>query len=499
MQPSNDTRSTPSILEGFLILIALLILILVSIAYWVDYPIHRILLGKSLSGELVEIGKLESHNGSVKRKTTSDGTFSKIDSGANLYNMDTIVTGPDSSGVITLSDGTQLELAPKTMIILAFESHFTLTGISRSTQVNVVTGEILNKKVIPTVQIKNLAPPTPKPVVVLPKPKVEPAPPPPPPPPPKPELSITDFYPPPGAVFRVADWSTIAQRKIDFRWKSSLNSTKTRFLLKRTLPTEQVALDETIESKNFRSRAGVTLKSPGTYEWMILVHESNSESVTMPKPFRSTFVLDPEFKAIKIKDPLVAGKRFTSSRLESDRTVKEFDITLKWQPYPTGERYEVLFYRKLGDLNPTRFVAQSNQEFLVNKNNVFSGSVSYKVQTKLPSGFIASSDLASFRFDFLPPILVYPQSNQSLLMKDITEDDGKIIFTWQKTNFTKAYFFEISEDEGFTKIKTKKISSDNFYIWKSPGPGTYHWRVRSVASKSLQSPPSEIFKLVISP
>jgi hypothetical protein len=71
----------------------------------------------------------------------------------------------------------------------------------------------------------------------------------------------------------------------------------------------------------------------------------------------------------------------------------------------------------------------------------------------------------------------------------IAREGHSVLITWQKTNFTDFYELELAQDAAFAKIITKEKLRDNFYVYRSPVPGKYWWRVRG-SSGTTMSPES---------
>jgi hypothetical protein len=72
------------------------------------------------------------------------------------------------------------------------------------------------------------------------------------------------------------------------------------------------------------------------------------------------------------------------------------------------------------------------------------------------------------------------------------KDQGKenrILFTWQKTNFTDTYEIAIAADSAFKTVLLTRKTAENFFVLTAPKVGTYYWRVESTAGK-LKSGPS---------
>jgi hypothetical protein len=137
-----------------------------------------------------------------------------------------------------------------------------------------------------------------------------------------------------------------------------------------------------------------------------------------------------------------------------------------------------------------------DNEYSLNKDKIYTGSIHYRIFAPLDNGFVAMSTLAPFRFDFLPPTLVLPTDKAALSRKGLSREGNRILLTWQKTSFTKTYEIQVARDRGFRDVLVSNRTVENFFVIETPPQGTYFWRVRSVAD-GVASPPSTPNELVI--
>ena len=91
-------------------------------------------------------------------------------------------------------------------------------------------------------------------------------------------------------------------------------------------------------------------------------------------------------------------------------------------------------------------------------------------------------------FQFDPPTPVFPADKAQLSVKDLHAKENRILFTWQKTNFTDSYEISISSDPTFQTVLLKRKTTENFFVLKAPKPGSYYWRVISNAGAISSSP-----------
>jgi hypothetical protein len=69
-----------------------------------------------------KIGEISSFSSSVQRKPVSMAVWVPVDTGMSVSNRDSLRTGDTSDAIVTLKDGTRIEVGEKSMIVLALSS-----------------------------------------------------------------------------------------------------------------------------------------------------------------------------------------------------------------------------------------------------------------------------------------------------------------------------------------------------------------------------------------
>ena len=407
------------------------------------------------------------------------------------------------------------------MIRLAFTPTFTLGGIVRSPQIDVVTGQVTantkdravlirSKGEMVTVKknTKETFQGPPAEVKVTPKP----APPPPPSPTPSPLPPIVVAIPLPSAspeapsaqylaVIRprdrtpisVAKGSQKAEAPVALEWKVKPENIEMFLKIFKKSNTEKD--NKPLFEGPIRSRRGLgqylfKATEPGQYEWSIASSNEKIEPAKLRK--NSSFTVLPRYQALSILEPLVGGKPLTTNMIRGKR-IKQFKITLRWEPYPGVKKYKVNLLANADSTQALQTREVSSPEYELNKDKVYSGRIFYKVDAELKSGFIVSADPEPFVFNFLPPLLVMPKAQESFSVAALRTKKSQVIFTWQKTNFTDAYLFQIASDPEFKTLLVSQKLPENFYVLKRLVPATYYWRVQafSLTFSSAMSPPNE--------
>lgn len=249
-----------------------------------------------------------------------------------------------------------------------------------------------------------------------------------------------------------------------------------------------------IQAQNGRGGATVQFDRPGIYRAELL----NADGTRIGgRAVGNRFNVAAEFRAIETAAPLVGGEAIDSSEFKG-RRLKDFDVSLQWKEYPGAQQYKVKVMNSTGT---TTLLEQtvSGTRFDFPKNKIYSEPIAYQIQAPLPNGYTAVSAPRSFLFNFVSPVLKLPKNGTGVsAAKTFGAKRPGMLFTWQRTNYTRSYQFELSTDPAFgTILKTVNLKQ-NFVVFKNLGAGTYYWRVRSVTG-DLKSPPGSPFKLVVAP
>jgi hypothetical protein len=514
--------------EVALLFLASLLLASSAALYVSDISLRKYLLGWQDDVGVEQVGHVGTVTGTIRRQLKSEVDFEPVGKATPLFNQDTIVTGDGATAVLDLDDGGKIELGPNTMIRLSFESRLSLEGVSRAANVVVVAGEVKGQskqsKIVLRTQGKEItipsekqeqvqveaplprkpAPvptdetPSPLPAEPSPSPSAAPSPSPSPAPSlspsPSPQPQDTSEYQvkilaPKKSERLDADKGTAPPKKsLQLEWSVSPKDVELTVVLKKVRNDSEESsegkapiFEQKVMSVGGKGTLAALLQSPGAYEWEL----RRADRVLA----KSAFILNRAVEGLEILKPLVGGYAVDSSQYNGE-LLKNFDITLRWKKYPTAKKYTV---RLMNAPTATEYLLErevTKEEYVLNKDKVYSGKIFYGVHTKLPSGFVVRSAPEAFIFDFKPPVLVLPADEAKVSRKVIVASTNAILLTWEKTNFTEGYELEVSDDAKFNRSLIKRRVLENFFVLKAPGNGKYWWRVRSY-TKELLSPPSK--------
>lgn len=497
--------------EVVLILLALILLGGALTVYVTGFPLRRYLFGLPEVGRNAPVGKLTQATGSVKRELSGEAEFKGISAPETLYNEDTIVTGDQTFATVLLNDGSSLDLSPNTMIRLSFADELTFGGITRKAQVDVVSGSVTGQNTDPNLTITRAEAARPRPSnrpsqrplalarpIQLPSPAPIPAKPSPSPSPLDP-ARVTRFQlqsPRKSALFPIQKITTPEQR-ISFDWyvQPAGQRVNLKVIQVKGEFTREIAR-KTISAQGFRGSHSILVKEPSIYRWLFT---DRADHPLQDAPTHAGEFIVPEevVGAVDVLEPLVGGEPFSSNQV-TQRRIKRFDITLRWKPVESVDSYEVILSNS-PSLSPSlirKFVKGTSYQF--NKDKLYQGTLYYKIRAPHSNGFVGTSLLKTFSFEFKPPEAIEPKSGKSFSKKALAREDDSILLTWSKTHFTDAYLVEISQKSDFSQILTSKKTSENVFWLRSPKVGHYYWRVRAI-TKLAESKPGSTQEITVAP
>lgn len=471
---------------------------------------------EEVAGE--KVGVLSLKEGNFKRKQTGLIEFQDTKMGADLYNYDTVITSPDGAAQLTLNDGSKIDLGPATMIKLVFNSQIGFGGISRIAEVQVVTGQVAgsakNSKILiksgtQVLEIqkntKNTVKSSP---VVFKKPvsKIKANP-----------LAWTQasafsdkktadtrketlelIYPTLGTSLRVRDGSRVPEVPVEFRIKTSTGGGVHDFILKHTSNTgeETEVIQRQIVSEKGEGKFIYRLTAPGKYTWEVM--SARKDGFSTPTQMQSQFTVESDFIGVEPLPVLIAGKPVDSNLFQGDM-IEAGELTLRWKAIALADKYTVKIYEGADASKLFSSKEVSDPQFGVPMKDVIGKKMSFEVSSALPNGFRVIMKKLPIQFNFLPPVLTVPSKEAVMSLARISQENGTMLLTWQKTNFTESYEIEIARDPLFKQIEGKKTVPDHLWMWKPTKPGNYWWRVRSVSSGKGVSANSEIHHFTLSP
>jgi len=488
--------------------------------------IRYYLFDLDIAAKQPRVGSVTEIRGNLRRKGASSTNFDSIDQDDLLYNLDTLVTSQESGATLVFDDGSVLELGPGTMIKLEFGYGDIFGAITRSPVVSVVTGNVKgeaikrnivlksDKKILTidhktarpalerTLQISpvEIQPIDVQPITVAALPveklsipraqekrviprKVE-----------KKGLRVVKVLPDPSRPVQFEYSEVVKGKRIDLLWKFNYPGAQVEVSV---YQLEKLAESGTVSRVLVKSDV-LTLKKKnlvlthvfkkaGLYEWEIGTTDPLFEFPVKPKgQFRISSKISDR---IVLKDPLVSGRKTASNEYDENRT-GQLDLLLNWKQFKKIKNYQLKIFDPKRPEKPIEVESVKGLKTPLNPKYLEEGQLVYQVAAALPNGFEVYSKPGEFRFTFNPPDLKNPQNGAVLKL-------GRIIMTWEKTNFTTGYVVEISKNSNFEKLVGTQNTDENFAFVEGLNVGTYYWRVKS-KNKKIESPPGKPHRFVIS-
>lgn len=479
-----------TLVEGFLFALGFsLFATAVGCLVW-KVPVGPWLFGWVDRFEIQQVGTTATLKGQARRKVAIQSDFLPLSDGTALYNYDTIITEPDSTAVLQFSDGSTLELGPRTMVKIEFTPKATEVRVARGS----VTSRAKRKPIVvkpvaqltsspkaataqeptgaPEIRVEPLVEtiavrPSPVPIVTpvpSPQPLASAA------PSPRPSLESIPFVAQgPGTKIQGVSAEMLKAYPLEIRWHQAKQSTLAVIRLvdgisKRTLRAVDADL-----SKFDRAKIAVT--RPGPYEWQVQ-HENKllfKKSVSVPAQVDGL---------IHVLDPLVSGLK-TRSTEYTGVLLKNLELTLRWKSEVPLTRYRLRIFKSDSEI-PYYEASINREEYVLTEQRVPRGKIYYQIDGKTPEGFVLSTPRVAFQFDYVPPVPMNPKSQEVIRLADL--ESNPLLFTWKKTNFTEFYELEVAYDVDFQRMAIRHKTSENFFAESQLRPGHYFWRVRSFAN-----------------
>jgi len=520
--------------EKVIITISVLLFAISFTIYLTDFPIRKYIFGMTEDNGQTVVGQVHAKSGNLRRQLSGQMEFEPLPSDANLYNMDTVVTGPDSDAKLKFENDGSVELGENTMVRLAFQPSLAVGNISRKSdsRLDVVSGKVTGKagkqklviksqdKVITLtphtettmrVKIKPAHPssqtssssetvidkPTPslpeqatpkKPIELhtvehtsrdIPEPPRELT--------PKPKKSkphaehserLTLISPQPGEIFSVENFSKNAEKSVHFAWELGPPLTHSRLTVwkiekgssKDNKRRTQIH-QSMMHAEDGKTKAGLTIKTPGSFEWEVT--GPKGEILLTPGSSHSSFKVASSFRGIRVLTPLVEGNPISNP-----------NVTLRWSKYPGASNYHI-WIGKTSSSSSTIFEKEVNQpQFTFNRSKLLINKLYYQISAELDNGFVVSSNMEKFGTPSAQPSLVKPPNNMLITPAILKKENFQIVMSWPMTKSADTYEIEIAKDPDFKQPYLKKTLTENFFILPEPPQTKYWWRVRSMSGNS---------------
>ena len=427
------------------------------------------------------IGKITYKKKAAQRKYSSQVVWENIQKESSIRNYDSIKTSDLSEAIIKLNDGTILQLAENSMILLSLNEKnididFSKGSISTKTtsqdnlkSINIKSGNttvklknsnatllndnknklnlslekgnaiiladgketIVDKNVTTTINTNTNKIKSKRKVIILTKPKNQ------------------DMF-----------LSKSKSKIIYFSW-NKLKSKNKKIIISKDRLFKKIFTEKTIK----KNQTKISLPE-GSFYWKVLSNKKSSEikrfSIVYEKPL---FLISPN--------------NF------SEKTYREINpiITFKWSKSYTAKNYILKIAKDPKMKNIIKEKVLSINSYVTDDltNNKYYWQITSNIQLK-NTNYKIFSKINSFKIikkrTIKPSLLYYPINNEKL-NKIIIQKNG-ISFSWKKDLEVTNYKIEISKDYKFKNIVVSKRIDRNFIIIRNKSlfkNGTFFWRI----------------------
>jgi hypothetical protein len=505
--------------EWFLLVLSLFITTGAALIYSTGYPIRNWIFGLESTELDRAIGRVGTARGSIRRQLRKNPEFKEVPIQETLYNRDTVVTGPDSGATLEIDEVGSIELGPNTMVRLVFAEQGALSGIKRTTLVDVIQGSVTGKAKAGPILLRSKAgvtevsqntdqkveAPKPQPIQKVariqlpplpttinpPAPVALPATPPPPPVAAAPINKATPYrlMSSPEKALRLTDAAPQPSIPLEISWSGGPPEGTVQVELTKVGST-QPPLTETIASKSDQASSWkATVTEAGQYIWRLKNPDGTPLILEGKTQSEGRFQVLPDWKKLVALKPLVGGLEKDNNDFEGGSLFRSPAITLRWKstlpssvisPIAAGQL-------KIWDAtNPEQVLYDGKvkgTEFEFSKERLHLGKIGWSVSVPVQGGFLLTTGPQEFQVRFNPPTQVEPLPDASFSLNRLRRSsDGSILLTWKKTLYTEFYEVEVAEDAEFKKIIWRLKPKENYALYRSNKEQNFWWRVRSANS-----------------
>ncbi|TGL99396.1 FecR domain-containing protein [Leptospira jelokensis] len=261
--------------------------------------------------------------------------------------------------------------------------------------------------------------------------------------------------------------------------------------LKKANPTLEISFFPDFSKSLVREKltsATVTKKlESGSYYWRVSYTDPSNQSKAVTEVFQFRILNDPSLKIVSPKNGEVIS---FSNEIPIIRFV--------WNQLELYSSYTVLIAR---DSSFSEIVAtKQTQNQSLAFDTLREGTYYAKVQAKsnLPGITDKITSITSFQIqkktNTSPPELLEPNRGK-VIAEELTK--SQLFFSWKDDKDFESYIWEISNDQNFVNVVDSAKVKNNFYkLTTGLKVGTYYWRVKGIGNGGI-SFDSKPFPLVV--
>ncbi len=507
--------------EWVLLALSLAVTTGAALIYSTGYPIRNWLFG--LESDQVDrpIGKVGAAGGTLRRQLRRNPEFKAIPPEETLYNRDTVVTGPDSTATLEISDAGSIELGPNTMVRLVFAEQTSIGGASRAPVVDVIQGSVTGRAQAAPLLLRNkgtikriernsdekVTAPKPEPVKKVARVELPPMPsiaslPPPASLPAAPPIAAPEVAAPPvapvisnapikvtrtlAATYEPSASANAPVIPLDLAWSGGNPSAPLRLEILKEGSNEPIQSQLVQAGGDGKSSWQGEINQAGAFSWRLVREDGSPALSDQGSPVQGQFAIKPEWKKLSPLKPLVGGQEKDNNDFEGGSLKRSPAITFRWKSLVPQELAVLINQTRIrvwDAANPKNLLMDQKlkgTEVEFSKDRLYLGKLVWQASAPTSDGFVATTGPQEFQVKFNPPNMVEPAQEAIFSRSKMSRSsDGSVLLTWKKTLFTDNYEVEVAEDENFSKVIWKARPKENYALFRSGKNQSFWWRVKS--------------------
>lgn len=434
--------------------LAILIFITAATISYKEIPVWKLFLAKDFSSldwsillikDREPLGQVIKFQGTgLKRKFKDESYFNSLKNHEEVYGGDIVSTDDNSSATIKFSDGSELEIAPQSMVKIDFHAEKEgFLKIVKNPKVEVFSGSVKGVGGQNSLKLSSI----------------------------NGEKLTVDAY----------SVNVLQANKPKQSQPVKISAAQVQRLqlppppvVPQAIPVNQIPPSSSPPA--VAQQAHPTMTSQAQVAPMEVVPKDPPRKVASIPPHRPLLMGRLETTPAKI-----AGMTNLANNTYQGEDLRNFFVDLKWEEDPSATAYNLELFLDSELKKPWFNVKTGNNYYRLTR--MFNGTVYYRVQALHNHKVISETKSTALAFKYQGPELKNPK-NKSLLQAS----EGVYYFTWEKTTFTDKYVIEISKDAAFQKVVKKEV--ENNFVQLPLIGGTYYWRVRAKQGEILSTPSS---------
>lgn len=433
--------------ERLLLVLGIVIVAVMAYSFIADVPLISLFMPNSAEKFLsTPIGTTVKVEGRVLRQRTADFEFKPLTENMPLYPNDTVMTGPNSTAVLSLNNGRKVELTPNSLIKLTSGAE-----LSDGVRVDVLRGSTSDNpgKVVP---LKGLF----QPVIGL-----------------QPTLS-EPFPAPETKILFTAQEAVQGIKKIELSVKIDRSVKALDFQVSQANAKGEKAVVATAPATitEQTATASFDFRRPGSYEWSVLTEGGDtlaSYPMTIGNEAPGLETFSPKGLTTKLSGEL-ASRRFTG-------------VVLLWKRVSGSSPYRVRVFKEGAEKPVFEKLVRAESRLALSLKDLpvltENAAFTYLIDKVIKNGFVLSSGPQPLRFELAPPSPTFPENSANIDQRRLFASNNAVFLTWTRTNYTPRYQIAISSDPEFKSPILDQTLHENFFALTAPTTGQYYWKVRS--------------------